>query len=404
MLSASTETYVAWIALLLVLAFGLSFVSGILALMRSRRERYFQVRREAVVRGWQLLMTGAAMLIGALLVLGLGTPLIRLAVPATLTPAPSATPVDTLPPPTQTVSLTPPPTATSTNTSGPTPTPTDTPTPTVSPTPALPVDVITPIPGATVTPPPEAIAANVRFSRRDDCSVSGSQEFFDQLPKTVYAHFFYNNWLPGAQWSGVWLRNGEIIYNETRLWDGSTGGCGFSNYDGGKQWWLEGSYEVQIFLGERWLTSGRFQVVRSTPTPTITPTRTPRTPSPSPTVTNTRTPVPTPTTTPTRTPRPSTSTTIPSVAAAPTSSQAPGAANLPPGVVARAVVQVPGQAKTVRLRQAPPDGLVLALVPIGTAVDVLVEYQLVRGVAWRQVRLPDGMVGWIAENLLHFTA
>src|SRR5687767_3151788 len=131
MLSASTETYVAWIALLLVLAFGLSFVSGILALMRSRRERYFQVRREAVVRGWQLLMTGAAMLIGALLVLGLGTPLIRLAVPATLTPAPSATPVDTLPPPTQTVSLTPPPTATSTNTSGPTPTPTDTPTPTV---------------------------------------------------------------------------------------------------------------------------------------------------------------------------------------------------------------------------------------------------------------------------------
>src|SRR6185503_6670427 len=127
MFSASTETYVAWVALLLVLAFGLSIVSGILALMRSRRERYFQVRREAVVRGWQLILTAAALLIRALLVMALGTPLIRLAVPATLTPAPSSTPSATLPPPTPTATLTPPPTATPSNTSGPTPTSTNTP-------------------------------------------------------------------------------------------------------------------------------------------------------------------------------------------------------------------------------------------------------------------------------------
>jgi hypothetical protein len=399
MFSASTETYVAWIALLLVLAFGLSLVSGILALMRSRRERYFQVRRDAVVRGWQLIMTSTALFIGALLVLTLGTPLIRLAVPATQTLAPSATPADTLPPPTLTPTLTPRDTATSTNTAGPTPTPTESPTPTVSPTPALPLDAITPVAGATVTPPAEAIAANVRFSRRDDCGVPDTQEFFDQLPKTIYAHFFYNNWLPGVQWSGVWLRNGEIIYTETRLWDGSTGGCGFSNYDGGKQWWLEGEYEVQIFVGERWLTSAHFAVVRSTPTPTITPTRTPRTPSPSPTVTNTRTPTATPsstiTRTPSRTPTPS-NTSLPSATLAPT-------ADLPPGVVARAVIEIPGAAKTVRLRETPPDGRVLTLVPDGAAVDVLEGYQLVDGVAWREVRVPDGLVGWVAENLLRFT-
>ena len=304
MFSASTETYVAWVALLLVLAFGLSIVSGILALARSRRERYFQVRREAVLRGWQLLLTGTVLLIGALLVLGLGTPLIRLAVPATLTPAPTSTPSDTLPPPTPTPSLTPSPTATSTNTTGPSPTASDTATATVSPTPALPIDIITPVPGVTVTPPAGAIAADVRFSRRDVCSVPNSTEYFDQLPKVVYAHFYYNNWLPGVQWSGIWRRNGEIVYNETRLWDGSTGGCGFSNWDGGKQWWLEGDYEVQIFVGDRWLTSGIFHVVRSTPTPTNTATRTPRTPSPTPTVTDTRTPTLSPTTTPTRTPRP----------------------------------------------------------------------------------------------------
>ncbi|MEP7356192.1 MAG: hypothetical protein ABI847_03070 [Anaerolineales bacterium] len=415
MFSASTEIYVAWIALLLVLAFALSIASGIITLARSRRERYFQVRREAVVRGWQLIMTGAALLIGALLVLGLGTPLIRLAVPATLTPAPSATPSETLPPPTQTASLTPPATPTSTNTEGPTPTPTETATPTVSPTPVLPVDVITPIAGATVTPPAEAIAANVRFSRRDDCTVPDSQQFFDQLPKTIYAHFFYNNWLPGVQWSGVWLRDGEIIYSETALWDGSTGGCGFSNYDGGRQWWLEGDYEVQIFVGDRWLTSAHFQVVRSSPTPTITPTRTPRTPSPSPTVTNTRTPAPTLTATVTRTSRPATATAapsatrppsntaIPSRTLAPTVTRTPSGV-LPPGAEGHAVVQIPGAAKTVRLRETAPDGRVLALVANGTAVDVLKEYQLVSGVAWRQVRLPDGIVGWIAENLLHFTA
>jgi hypothetical protein len=310
MFSASTETYVAWVALLLVLAFGLSVVSGIFALARSRRERYFQVRRDAVVRGWQLLLTGTALLIGALFVLALGTPLIRLAVPATLTLAPTATASETLPPPTPTASLTSSPTTTSTNTAGPTPTDTETPTATVSPTPALPADVA-PMPGATVTPPPGAVAANVRFSRRDVCSVPNSTEYFDQLPKVVYAHFYYNNWLPGVQWSGVWRRNGEVVFVETNLWNGSTGGCGFSNWDGGKQWWLEGDYEVQIFVGDRWLTSGIFHVVRSTPTPTNTATRTPRTPSPTPTVTDTRTPTLTPTRTPTRTPRPGTATATP---------------------------------------------------------------------------------------------
>ena len=42
---------------------------------------------------------------------------------------------------------------------------------------------------------PRAVAADVRFSRRDVCSVPNSQEYFDQLPKVVYAHFYYNNWL-----------------------------------------------------------------------------------------------------------------------------------------------------------------------------------------------------------------
>ena len=384
MFSASTETYVAWITWLLLLAFLLAVVSGTLSLMRSRRERYFQVRREAVVRGWQLVLAGIGMLIGAMLVIGLGTPLLRLAVPATLTAAPSLTPSNTLPPPTQTASLTPLPSPTGTATEGPTPTATDTASPTISPTPVLPVLLITPILTATVTPPAEAIAAEVRFSRRDDCTVPGSQGFFDQLPKTIYAHFFYNNWLPGVQWSGVWLRNGEVIYTETHLWDGSTGGCGFSNYDGGKMWWPEGNYEVQIFVGDRWLTSSGFAVVRSTPTATITATRTPRTPSPAPTASNTATP---------RTP-PAPSASTPATASA---------GHFPPGVIARAVVALRGAATSARLRQFAPDGPVVAVLTEGTPVEVLQDFVTIDAITWREVRLQDGGVGWIADYLLLLT-
>jgi hypothetical protein len=166
----------------------------------------------------------------------------------------------------------------------------------------------------TVTPPAEAVAGNIRFSRRDNCRVEGSLEYFDQLPKTIYAHFDYDNWLPGVQWSGVWVRDGEPLYVETHIWDGSTGGCGFTNYDNGKLWWPEGTYEVQIFIGERWLVSRPFFVVAATPSPTFTPipptrtatsTRTPRpTATDTPTASATRTPRPTWTPTSTRTPRP----------------------------------------------------------------------------------------------------
>jgi hypothetical protein len=143
----------------------------------------------------------------------------------------------------------------------------------------------------------------MRFSMRDNCAVRSSLPYFDQLPRTVYAHFNYDNWLPGVQWSGVWLRDGVPIYAETHLWDGSTGGCGFTDYNANKNWWEVGQYEVQIYIGDRWLTSGRFDVVRSTPTPTLTATRTPRTPTLTPTPTPTRTPR-TPTLTPTPTPTP----------------------------------------------------------------------------------------------------
>src|SRR5574341_153931 len=301
MLNQSIGTYMFWAAALLLLGGVLASVSGALTLAGARRRPYFQLRRQSLVRGWRLLVWGVGLLIAAGLVFAFGRRGVEALVPPTLPP--TASPPPTLTPPatpTPTITLAPSQTSPSTETHTPTPTftPEDAATPTISPTPALPQALVTPVGTVTVTPPAEAVAGNIRFSRRDNCRVVGSLEYFDQLPKTIYAHFDYDNWLPGAQWSGVWLRNGEPIYVEPHIWDGSTGGCGFTNYDNGKLWWPEGTYEVQIFIGERWLASRLFFVVLATPSPTFTPI------PPTWTPTSTRTPRPTATDPPTRTPRP----------------------------------------------------------------------------------------------------
>jgi hypothetical protein len=408
MLSASTETYVVWITWLFLLGFGLAAGAGALTLLRSRRIRYFQVRREAVVRGWQLVLAGVAMLIGSALSFGLGVPLLRLAVPptltATLTQPPSATP----PPPSPTPSTTASATATRTETAGPSPTPSDTPTGTVSPTPELPELFITPILTATVTPPAAAAAGTIRFSLRDNCSVETSLAFFDQLPKTIFAHFFYDNWLPGVQWSGVWLRDGAVIYSETRLWDGSTGGCGFSDYDNAKNWWPEGLYEVQIFVGRRWLASSTFEVRLSSPTPTVTGSPTPRPPTPTAASAASRT---APAATPTRTPPPSPPPTAtralsatPTASATPSRTPVPTNTIFPFGIIGLAVIDLPEGSVLANLRATPPDGQVIALLPDGTPVTMFREFEIIAGTIWRRVGLDNGQVGWIAEFMLRQTS
>jgi hypothetical protein len=427
MSSTSTETYVAWVTWLLFLGSGLAAFAGLLTLGGARRMRYFQVRRQAILRGWGRLMTSVILFVAGLLAMGFGAPVIRLALPPRPTQAPGLTPLATPVAPISTASATLAETATHTDTPGPSPTPGNTATPTISPTPALPRAYITPIISATVTPPAQANAADVRFSLLDDCSVPASQGFFDQLPKQIFAHFFYDSWLPGVQWSGVWLRDGAVIYVETHLWDGSTGGCGFSNFDNGKNWWTEGTYEVQIFVGDRWLVSNRFQIVRTSPTPTETATRTPRPPTVTPTATDTRPATPTqlpsatrtatlgpgspsvtapptathtpsqaPSATPSRTPRPPTATA--SITPSPT------ATIYPPGVIALATIQLPGTITTGVLRATPPDGQVVAFIHTGDAVAVLTASQFIEGVIWRQVRLRNGDQGWIQQFLLHFTS
>jgi hypothetical protein len=257
------ETYVAWASQLLLVGCGLATVGGLLILARARRARYHSLRRRALVRGWRLLFFGVGLLVVAGLLEPVSRPLLKWMAP----PTPTLT---ALPPPTSTPTFTPAPSSTPSPSPSPGPTLSPAPTrlPTLSPTPALPRLFITPPGTVTVTPLPEAVAANLRFSLRDDCMVAVSRDRFDSKPMKIFAHFYYDNWLRGVQWSGVWYHNDRLLFVETLLWEDSTGGCGFTNYDNQGRPWPAGDYEIQIFIGDRWLLSGRFAVsALATPTP-----------------------------------------------------------------------------------------------------------------------------------------
>jgi hypothetical protein len=112
--------------------------------------------------------------------------------------------------------------------------------------------------------------------------------------------FTYDKMTPGAQWTALWYRNGELVNFETLPWDGATGGFGFTEWTPSSDAWLPGIYEVQLFVGSQWISSGQFTVTGDPPTPVPTKTST-RTPLPTATPAPTRTPVPTRTPIPTRT-------------------------------------------------------------------------------------------------------
>ena len=121
------------------------------------------------------------------------------------------------------------------------------------------------------------------------------------------AVFTYDQMTPGAQWTALWFREGDLVHYETIPWNGETGGFGFTEWEAPASEWLPGTYQVQIFAGLEWKQVGEFILQGDAPTaiPTVTPSLTPtpsRTMTPSRTATSTRTPTLTRTPTPTRTP------------------------------------------------------------------------------------------------------
>ena len=325
-----------WVAIgLAIIGILLAFWAGIRALRKGRTLKFFRMRRDHMVRGWRLLFTSVFLLFLAVFLYFYGFKIIDTIIEPTptwtLTPTVTLTPTITQTP---TISLTP--------TITPTPAVTDT--PTASATPHIPLAVESQF-ESTITPNPESIISPLVFAKGID------EEYNPVDPGTVfknpvghlYAIFTYNNMENGSQWTALWYRNSsELVHYETKPWDGGYGGYGNTDWNPPHEDWLPGEYEVQIFVGQRWIVSGPFTVEGEAPTPmpSSTPTRTPtssQTPAPSRTPTQTRTPTPTRTSThtpgpsPTRqpsltpTPRPPTST--PTI----TNTRAPTFTPSPPG-------------------------------------------------------------------------
>lgn len=226
-----------------------------------------------------------------------------------VSPTPSIVPTATLTP-----TITETPTITLTPTI--TPTLSESYTPTPSPTPHVPLAVEAQF-LASVTPPVDSVFSPFVFARGLDRyynPISPGTTFTNPVGH-LYAIFNYDKMVDGAQWTALWFRDSELVYFETKPWEGGTGGYGYTDWDPMPEEWLPGLYTVQIFVGLQFKIGGDFEVVglpatatftptltptqTYTTTPTITPTRTS-----TPTLTPTKTRWPTHTPTPTRTPRP----------------------------------------------------------------------------------------------------
>jgi hypothetical protein len=269
-------------AILSVIGAFYSARTAIRTIQSARQLTFYRLRGERTTAGWRLFGLSLGMFALAAWLAFYGEPVAYRYFPPSPTPTltPSITPI-----PSATVSptITLPPTMTDT------PSTTDTPTPTS--TPFLPLSIEALFESA-VTPNPEAAFSPIEFSTRYDGlnAIQPATVFVNPID-TMYGVFSYDQMIPGVQWTALWLREGELVHYETKPWDGTTGGYGYTDCTDPIGGWQPGMYEVQIFVGADWKVVGRFIVEGDYPTETPTLTLTP-TPSP------TRTRTPTSTSTP----------------------------------------------------------------------------------------------------------
>jgi hypothetical protein len=250
-----------WIAIALLGGFVLAVLAAVLQFKSARRLPYFLLRKERLSSSWRLMLAGLGMGVSGLVILLFGREVAYVIVQ----PTPSITPSPTVTQ-TPTVTLT----STITDTPEATSTPTATPTSTQTPTPQLPAEIRVLI-RESQTPFPDAVFSPLQLSRRLDGqnqAVNPQENFFSPLGR-LYAAFTYNNLQDGVRWSAIWKLGDRVVCIETQPWDGGTGGYGYTECE--LENWPPGEYEIQIFYGEEWMVSARFDVNSNEVTPTSTP-------------------------------------------------------------------------------------------------------------------------------------
>lgn len=232
-------------------AFGVTLLFSVLQFRSARNLPYFLLRKERMSRGWRLLTLALSMagLGGIVLLFGQNAAYVIVPPTPSITPSPTITK-------TPTVTLTP----TITNTPLATNTPTATATSTQTPTPALPAEIRVLL-RENQTPLPDAVFSPMLVARRIDNqnqAVNPQEDFVAPIGR-LFGAFTYNNLQDGIRWTAVWKLGSEVICIETQPWDGGTGGYGYTECE--PENWVPGEYEIQIFYGELWMVSTRFEVI-----------------------------------------------------------------------------------------------------------------------------------------------
>jgi hypothetical protein len=230
---------------LCAVAFFLLLLSGIQAIRVSKTVRFFRIRKQQKRNGQRLIIGAFLVLFFAFLLWRIGEPLAY-----------------RIYPPTQTLTKTPTITLTPTITQTPTITltPTITETPAITNTPFLPANIQAEF-SSSVTPNPKAIFSPLEFTQKiaNARAVNPAQTFKNPVGH-LYAVFSYNNMVSGSQWTAIWYRGNEVVYYESKPWDGGIGGWGYTDWNPTPDKWQPGQYLVVIFVGLEAKLSGAFVV------------------------------------------------------------------------------------------------------------------------------------------------
>jgi hypothetical protein len=236
---------------IVVVVVGLVFISFFVVLHGARILRYaddvtyIQKKRKITRQGWRIIFMSVAIFLSAIVCGMFGEDMVyQVYVPSsTITLTSSITP-------SLTITLTPTITLS----------PTLTRTPSITPTPFVP-DEITALFEGVLEPGSNIIFSSIRFSDAIDEYYQPILEktSFDDSVEIVYGSFTYNNMQPGLQWTALWVNPiGEVICYETEVWGNFTGGYGYTECTYDPETWMEGEYQVQMFLGNEWWQTNTF--------------------------------------------------------------------------------------------------------------------------------------------------
>lgn len=245
-MNIDVSTTIKVIMVFMVITAFISLLMAIKSIKAGRKLLFYQKRQVLIYRGWRLVLF-------AFLIVGAGLVISRFGEPV----------VYRYFPPSPTITLTPTVTATPTITLTPSMTFTPTITLTLSQTytPSLP-DFIQETVQTPIGPDVSAIFSPLSFSdTTDNGVVTESLTEFSLPVSTLFGGFSYDRMVVGVQWTAVWLYGEEVICSETKAWDYAPGGYGYTDCTRPVEDWLPGKYEVQIFVGQTWKTSGTFLIL-----------------------------------------------------------------------------------------------------------------------------------------------